>query len=140
MVLSAKASPHTRSRRKTLLLLSDFVAKREKKGSLSFVGAVYLGIVILFSSPRHKNLGVSCQISQTDFTHLSLSFLQVWDVTWVPAADTSKKIRDAANVTSRALVEMQILKLRLFALIARAAADRSHSPNLRIPAYSPAKH
>lgn len=34
------------------------------------------------------------------------------------AADTPKKIRDAANVTSRALVEMQILKLSLFALIA----------------------
>lgn len=56
------------------------------------------------------------------------------------AADTPKKTRDAANVTSRALVEMQILKLSLFALIARTTADMSHSPNLKILAYSPAKH
>jgi hypothetical protein len=56
------------------------------------------------------------------------------------AADTPEKIRDAANVTGRGLVEMQILKLSLFALIVGIAADMSHSPNLRILAYSPAKH
>lgn len=59
MLLSGRTSPHTRSRRKTLPLpVSDYNAKREKKGSLSFVRAVYLAIVILFL-PHGRRILVS---------------------------------------------------------------------------------